>query len=83
MGCSNPATRRSVVVFPQPEGPRMEKNSPEGDVEIDAGHGLDVVEPLGQGHDLDFATGHRASIPPVRRPSSTTGAPDRLNGHSV
>src|SRR5689334_11664489 len=27
-GCSKPARRRSVVVFPQPEGPRMEKNSP-------------------------------------------------------
>src|SRR5436190_15935077 len=30
VGCSNPATMRSVVVFPQPEGPRSEKNSPPG-----------------------------------------------------
>src|SRR3990172_9498287 len=27
-GCSNPAIIRRVVVFPQPEGPRREKNSP-------------------------------------------------------
>ena len=30
VGCSNPAMRRSVVVLPQPEGPRSEKNSPPG-----------------------------------------------------
>src|SRR5947207_3167444 len=28
VGCSNPAISRSVVVFPQPEGPSSEKNSP-------------------------------------------------------
>src|SRR5262245_13520584 len=28
VGCSNPAISRSVVVFPQPEGPSKEKNSP-------------------------------------------------------
>jgi hypothetical protein len=27
-GCSKPASRRRVVVFPQPDGPSMEKNSP-------------------------------------------------------
>jgi hypothetical protein len=27
-GCSKPAIIRSVVDFPQPEGPRSEKNSP-------------------------------------------------------
>src|SRR2546428_11587513 len=30
VGCSKPAISRSVVVFPQPEGPRREKNSPPG-----------------------------------------------------
>src|SRR3954468_18017549 len=30
VGRSNPAIRRSVVVFPQPEGPSSEKNSPAG-----------------------------------------------------
>ena len=28
LGCSKPATIRSVVVLPQPEGPSSEKNSP-------------------------------------------------------
>src|ERR1700734_2186882 len=28
VGCSNPAISRSVVVFPQPDGPSSEKNSP-------------------------------------------------------
>ena len=28
MGCSKPATIRSVVVLPQPDGPSSEKNSP-------------------------------------------------------
>ena len=32
VGCSKPATSRSVVVLPQPEGPSREKNSPLGDV---------------------------------------------------
>src|SRR6476620_10101725 len=30
VGCSKPAIIRRVVVFPQPEGPRSEKNSPAG-----------------------------------------------------
>src|SRR6187401_757810 len=30
VGCSKPATIRRVVVFPHPEGPRSEKNSPAG-----------------------------------------------------
>jgi hypothetical protein len=29
VGVSNPAIIRSVVVFPQPEGPSIEKNSPD------------------------------------------------------
>ena len=28
VGCSNPAIMRIRVVLPQPEGPRIEKNSP-------------------------------------------------------
>jgi hypothetical protein len=28
VGLSKPAIMRSVVVFPQPDGPRSEKNSP-------------------------------------------------------
>ena len=28
LGLSNPAIMRKVVVFPQPDGPSMEKNSP-------------------------------------------------------
>src|SRR4029453_1023569 len=30
VGCSNPATSRSVVVLPQPDGPSRAKNSPPG-----------------------------------------------------
>ena len=29
-GCSNPAISRSVVVLPQPDGPRKEWNEPRG-----------------------------------------------------
>src|SRR3954462_7818799 len=29
VGCSKPAIIRSTVVFPEPEGPSIEKNSPE------------------------------------------------------
>src|SRR5687767_2652214 len=29
-GCSNPPTRRRVVVLPQPDGPSRQKNSPPG-----------------------------------------------------
>jgi hypothetical protein len=29
VGVSNPAIIRSVVVFPQPDGPSIEKNSPD------------------------------------------------------
>src|SRR4051794_32924390 len=30
VGCSNPAIIRNVVVFPHPDGPSIEKNSPLG-----------------------------------------------------
>ena len=35
-GCSKPAISRSVVVLPEPDGPSIVKNSPCGDLEVDA-----------------------------------------------
>ena len=35
VGCSRPATIRSVVVLPQPDGPSRAKNEPGRDVEVD------------------------------------------------
>ena len=40
---SSPATMRSAVVFPQPEGPTRTMNSPSSDVEIHPGHGPRAV----------------------------------------
>ena len=45
-GRSKPAIIRSVVVFPQPDGPSSEKNSPLADLERHVVDGRDVVERL-------------------------------------
>ena len=47
LGCSKPATIRSVVVFPQPDGPSSEKNSPCLDLEVEPAHRDRVAEALG------------------------------------
>ena len=39
VGCSSPATQRSVVVLPQPDGPSSTTISPAGDVKAHAVHG--------------------------------------------
>ena len=46
VGSSKPATSRSVVVFPHPEGPRSEKNSPGVYLERQVVDRYDVREPL-------------------------------------
>ena len=46
VGSSKPPIIRSVVVLPQPDGPRSEKNSPAADVEGDAVDRSDVAEVL-------------------------------------
>ena len=38
VGSSKPATMRSTVVLPQPDGPRKETNSPGADVEVEILH---------------------------------------------
>ena len=39
VGVSRPATIRSVVVLPQPDGPSSAKNEPRGYVEVEVAHG--------------------------------------------
>ena len=38
VGSSKPATMRSTVVLPQPDGPRKETNSPARDIEVEVLH---------------------------------------------
>ena len=47
-GCSKPASMRSVVVLPQPDGPSRDRNSPRSDLEVDVVDGGDGSEVLGQ-----------------------------------
>ncbi len=56
-GRSKPAISRSVVVLPEPEGPSSVKNSPLGDVEVDAVHRRDVAVALGQPAQVDIGHG--------------------------
>ena len=60
---SSPATIRSAVVLPQPDGPTRTTNSPSRDVEVEAAHGAGAV-----GVDLpDALEGHDAiGLPPAR-----------------
>ncbi len=46
---------RSKVVFPQPDGPRSEKNSPRSDRQIDTVDGHGISELLGDLVDRDEA----------------------------
>ena len=52
-GCSKPAMSRSTVVFPEPDGPSIEKNSPSQIVEIDAVDGRDRPEAAGETTQVD------------------------------
>ena len=71
-GCSKPAIMRSVVVLPQPDAPSSEKNSPAGNVEIDAAHHRDAAEGLLQRLEPDGAPGHRDG---VREPGEVRDEP--------
>ena len=53
VGGSKPAIIRSVVVFPQPDGPSRLKNSPARDVQVDAVDGDVLAELAPQGDQLD------------------------------
>ena len=65
VGVSRPATIRSVVVLPQPDGPSRAKNEPAGYVEVEVVDGLEGPEVLGQAAELETLAG-----PPVRRAAS-------------
>ena len=51
---------RSVVVLPEPDGPSIVKNSPAGDVEVDAVDRDDVAVALGQASDADVGRARRS-----------------------
>ena len=71
VGCSNPATKRSVVVLPQPEGPRTEKNSRSGSrgrYRRPPRHRRSVcVRPTGAPHHLSMG------VPPLPSPVAVSG----------
>ena len=50
---------RSVVVFPQPDGPSMAKNSPSSIVEIDGVDRGDVAEAFGDARVSSNRSGHQ------------------------
>ena len=60
VGVSNPAIMRSVVVLPQPLGPRNDTNSPQRDVQVEVHHRLSLAKDLGdvgkgqECHGFDF-----------------------------
>ena len=79
VGCSKPPIIRSVVVLPQPEGPRSEKNSPGSIDEVDVVDGDEVAELLAQAGELDPTAVIRVGIvePGQAGPASWRG----VGGH--
>ncbi len=65
LGCSKPATIRSVVVLPQPLGPSRVKNSPEAELEAEVVDGDEVTEALAHAPKLDarYIVVHAPSYP--------------------
>ena len=72
VGRSKPAIMRSVVVFPQPDGPSMREELARRHVEVDAVDGDDVVELLAQLLEPDLALSIR---PPVQRCDASASSP--------
>src|SRR6201998_4409627 len=77
-GCSNPATSRSVVVLPHPEGPSREKNAPLATVR----------SMLSTATSLNFFVSPRSSILPpatahLLRPETLPGALARPLGRGL
>ena len=62
VGSSKPATMRSVVVLPQPEGPSSVRNSPERDLEVDGVDRRDLAEALRDSAELDVRRGGRIPL---------------------
>ena len=50
-----------MVVFPQPDGPSSEKNSPPA-TSVDAVDGRDLGEPLNEVNELNLASGHKPDL---------------------
>jgi hypothetical protein len=75
VGCSNPATSRSVVVLPQrgrlaaAGGAEQREELAPRHLQVDAVHGGDVLEPLDQPDQPDLASAHR------QPPSATNQVP--------
>ena len=53
VGSMKPATMRSVVVLPQPEGPSRTRNSPSAMRERDVAHGMEVAVALDEILDVE------------------------------
>ena len=53
VGSAKPATMRSVVVLPQPDGPEQDHELAVGDIERDVAHRIDVAVALGDAIDLE------------------------------
>ena len=58
VGSSKPATMRSTVVLPQPDGPRKETNSPGADIEVEVLHDGGGAEGLADVLDAEEGVGH-------------------------
>ena len=70
-GVRKPASVRSIVVLPQPEGPRKVMNSRSCDGEVDADQRLEAAEALVDAGDVDER--HRPSpAPAASRPTSSS-----------
>ena len=68
----SPATSRSVVVLPQPEGPSRATSSPGRDLEVDRlVHRADVAEALGEAGDASMP-GTVSPLRPLDAPPSTS-----------
>ena len=76
VGCSKPAIIRSVVVLPQPDGPRNDTNSPRSAAEVEVLDGDDAAEPLLDAGEVEEASSV-GSAPPDRGTSSAAGDPGR------
>ena len=60
LGSSKPPIMRSVVVFPQPEGPSSAKKLPRGDLEREGVDRDDLVEALRDAVEADVRCGRLA-----------------------
>ena len=72
-GSRKPEIIRRIVVLPQPEGPRIEKNSPARIDEIGLVHGDEVAEPHRDALELDILAAHGVPTPCSRSRPAAAG----------